>query len=379
MRILLTGAFGNVGRYVVLEMCKQGHELTCFDLQSKATEKIAKDLQAAAQKEGYPVFKVIWGNLTDEANVKAVLQEVQPEAIAHLAAIIPPVCYERPELAEKVNVGGVSIILAAAAELDHPPRIVFSSSYSIYGPHNPNKDTPLLTPEDPINPLDNYAIHKARAEKLMHNYAGEWVILRFGAIYPGKLLEASSGPRTFEFSFTHPPNQHRHGAHPADVALAVANACSFENISGRTFLIAGDESWQKSPKFFTDFIGSALGYGTLNVNAFYPGDPENDQCWYFESYMDTTESQAVLQFQKHTLEDYIADIRSQTRFIRPVMWAFAPLARYGMVKNSPFLNRPTPKADSYMDILLNLFPKAATVSLEESAPKSSTQDTETSS
>jgi hypothetical protein len=44
---------------------------------------------------------------------------------------------------------------------------------------------------------------------------------------------------------------------------------------------------------------------------------------YYTSWMDTAESQDILQFQNHRFADYQADMRQRLRFIR---WLTAPLA-----------------------------------------------------
>ncbi len=41
MKVLLTGAFGNVGQSALEELLRQGHRVRCFDLRTKANERAA--------------------------------------------------------------------------------------------------------------------------------------------------------------------------------------------------------------------------------------------------------------------------------------------------------------------------------------------------
>ena len=67
---------------------------------------------------------VRWADLTDPAAVQALLAEVSPAAVIHLAAVIPPLCYAKPQLAYKVNVGATENLVKAAEAQPKPPRLV---------------------------------------------------------------------------------------------------------------------------------------------------------------------------------------------------------------------------------------------------------------
>ena len=58
-----------------------------------------------------------WGDLRDPGRVNAVVAEACPDAILHVAAVIAPLAYVRPQLARAVNVGGTRNLLEAAATL----------------------------------------------------------------------------------------------------------------------------------------------------------------------------------------------------------------------------------------------------------------------
>ena len=57
MKVLLTGAFGNIGESTLLALLEKNYDIRCFDLQTERNEKVAKRLG----KKGN--FEIIWGDV----------------------------------------------------------------------------------------------------------------------------------------------------------------------------------------------------------------------------------------------------------------------------------------------------------------------------
>ena len=113
MRILLTGAFGNIGASTLknlLEINDQKNEnngIICLDIKNKKTQKIQESLK----KKG--VFETVWGSVTDKGVLDKALKNV--DCVIHLAAILAPVTEKKPDLSYSVNVGGTQNIVAVAS------------------------------------------------------------------------------------------------------------------------------------------------------------------------------------------------------------------------------------------------------------------------
>ena len=59
MKVLLTGAFGNVGASALDELLRQGHAVRCFDLQTPGNERAARRYRDR--------IEVVWGDLRNPA------------------------------------------------------------------------------------------------------------------------------------------------------------------------------------------------------------------------------------------------------------------------------------------------------------------------
>src|SRR5260370_36955263 len=93
MKVLLTGAFGNIGSSTLEELQRQGHQVRCFCLENAAARRKARQVAKTAE--------IMWGDIRHKADVVAAVQD--QEIIIHLAFLIPPRCTAEPELAYETN------------------------------------------------------------------------------------------------------------------------------------------------------------------------------------------------------------------------------------------------------------------------------------
>ena len=167
--VLVTGAYGLVGRPLVDRLVADG-----FKVIATAHRTVKPRLPAAVDVRSV--------DLTQPAHVKALVADVSPTAIVHLAAVIPPQCYANPTLARKVNVDATATLVRAAEELASPPRFVHASSVAVHGSRNPHRYTDLLTADTPSAAADLYSCHKIEAENVVRSSDLEWSILRLGGV-----------------------------------------------------------------------------------------------------------------------------------------------------------------------------------------------------
>jgi nucleoside-diphosphate-sugar epimerase len=326
--VLVTGAFGQVGSRCAEILLQRGHTVVATDLETPASTAVAARLASA----GHPgTLLAVYADLLDAAAVGRLLAEHPPTAIVHLAAIFSPTSYRNPKLARRVNVDGTATLVRAAATLPVPPIVLLASSAAVYGSRNPYRYPELITPQTPVNPIDQYGEDKVLAEKVIADSGLPHAMLRLaGVISPDG---ASTMNSDYLVLMRATPGDNRlHTVDARDVGRALANAVErAKAIAGKVLLIAGDDTHLHSHRDVEDDIMAAIGLGRLGSKASLPGDPDDDRGWSFTGWFDTTESQALLDFQEHRWSETVAWVaESQSRALRTALGLAAPLIRPAM-------------------------------------------------
>ncbi len=321
-QILLTGAFGNIGESTLLSLLEKKYDVRCFDIENKTTRKKSVQLSKIGQ------FETIWGDTTDKESIRPAIQGV--DCILHLAAIIPPASEINPEITEKVNFGGTRNVIELASELDPKPKFVFASSVSISGPRS-DKMSPPVTASTPRKPTDKYTHTKVACEELILKSDIPWTILRFAAV-PPLALGGDLDPMLFEM----PTEQRIEFAHTRDVGQAVANSVEADTVK-KILLIGGGKKCQMLQYDFLNNLFQMMGIGKIPREAFKV--PEKDDDWYYTDWMDTEESQSLLNYQTRTFEDYLDELKKSIGFQRYIMKLISPLIRRKLLKQSPYLEK----------------------------------------
>lgn len=311
MKVLLTGAFGNIGSATIEEALRRGHTVRCFDLQNKVNERAASRLGRGVD--------VVWGDLRREEDVARAVDG--QDAVVHLGFVIPTLSAtgrsseDEPEWARAVNVGGTRNLVAALAAQPRPGRLIFVSSLHVYG-LTQDLPPPRTIRETP-RPVEHYARHKVECEHLVEASGLTWAILRLGAALPARLV---LDPGMFEV----PLGNRIEFVHRRDVALAIANALESEEVWGKVWLIGGGPHCQLYQRDLVAPILEAIGVGMLPDSAFATAPFATD-------WLDTAESQRVLDFQRRTLDDYIRDVVATIGRRRHLIRLFRPSIRAWML------------------------------------------------
>ncbi len=319
MRILLTGAFGNVGVSALHELLARGHQVRCFDLKTPANLRLARRLARKAE--------VVWGDMRSASDVAAAVRDV--EVVIHLAFILPKLSAtgieseKEPELARRVNVGGTRNLIRAMRAQPILPRLIFSSSLHVYGmtQHLP----PPRTADELPQPVEHYARHKVICERMVRISGLRWSILRFGAVLP---LSVRPDPGMFDV----PLSNRIEFVHTRDVGVALANAVASDAIWGRVLLIGGGPGCQVTYRQMMTSILTAMGVGPLPDSAFTLEPFATD-------WLDTRESERLLHYQRRTLADFTRDLALRLGPRRLLARVFRPLVRAWLMRQSPTVQR----------------------------------------
>lgn len=145
MKVLVTGATGFVGGWLVQELGAAGHEAL-----------------------GTPASGAL--DITDRAAVAALVATVRPDAIAHLAGMsFGPDARRHPDRAFAVNEGGTRSVMAAAASAPGPIPVLVVSSSEVYGDPAPG-DLPL-SESAPLRTNQPYGLSKVALERVAFEFA----------------------------------------------------------------------------------------------------------------------------------------------------------------------------------------------------------------
>lgn len=160
MRTLVTGAGGQVGLDLIRALLAAGDEVHASDMLARPAA--ASDLPA----------ELPWHRLdvTDAAQIRAVIEHVRPERVFHLAAILSARGEVDPDLTYRVNQTGTYQVLEACRTLG-VRQLMFTSTIAVFGPGLPE----LVGDDVGLRPTTMYGVTKAAGEML-----GEYYFRRFG-------------------------------------------------------------------------------------------------------------------------------------------------------------------------------------------------------
>ena len=168
MRLLLTGASGQLGSYVLRECRRQGETV------------IAWSCRRQGELFSYPLRPV---DLAEPDATATALRDARPDRIVHTAALaVLSDCQREPRRAEQINTRG-SAILAELADWAKVPLVYISTDMVFNGERAPYRE------EDAVAPLSVYGRTKADAERVVLAYPRNTVVripLLFGPTLVGR-------------------------------------------------------------------------------------------------------------------------------------------------------------------------------------------------
>lgn len=323
-RVLVTGAFGNIGSHAVPALVRAGHRVRALLHRS---DRETKRFAALGNR-----LEIIRGDVRDRASMDAAVRDV--DIIIHLAYMIPPPALAQPELAEAINVGGTRTLLDAALGVSIPPRFLFASTLDVYG-HTQHLPPPRRV-DDPVSAADAYGGHKIACERMVKESGLTYAIFRFADVPP--IAVRAPHPMMFRI----PLDTRIEVIHPADAGLALARAVDEPSVWGRTLNIGGGARCQL---LYRDYLGAfldAMGIGRLPDEAFST-EP------YCTDWLDTDESQRLLSYQTRTFDEIVRETAALLGVRRHLARLFRPLVRAGILRLSPVLRArkgPVPAAGS---------------------------------
>ncbi|MFS0775287.1 dTDP-4-dehydrorhamnose reductase [Neobacillus sp. 3P2-tot-E-2] len=152
MKVVVTGAAGQLGQDVLLELGRKNH-------QAFGTDRTQLDI-------------------TNEADVTTYINEVKPDVILHCAAYTNvDAAEENEDAAYQINAAGTEY-LAKAAKLNGVKMLYISTDYVFDG-----TATEPYEVDEPTKPLGAYGRTKLAGEQLLQKHLAEFFIVRTAWVF----------------------------------------------------------------------------------------------------------------------------------------------------------------------------------------------------
>jgi nucleoside-diphosphate-sugar epimerase len=158
MRVLVTGANGCIGAWIVKQLSERGIDVLIYDVDAEPVR-----LRKIAGADLLRNITIEQGRIEDSARVKAIVKDEGITHIVHLAAVLMPFCQQSPVVGGMVNVIGTLNVFEAARDAGRDVRVVYASSSAVWGPEEAYEDR-KLTESDPLMPATHYGVFKQANE-----------------------------------------------------------------------------------------------------------------------------------------------------------------------------------------------------------------------
>ena len=177
--VLVTGATGLVGSWLVARLAAAGADVVCLVRDWVPESELVRSRQIER-------VKVVRGDVREQAVLERVLGEYEVDTVMHLAAqTIVGIANRNPVSTFESNIAGTWALLEACRRSPRCKQIVFASSDKAYGDHDqlPYVETAALRGRHP------YDVSKSCADLIAQSYAHTYglpvVITRCGNFYGG--------------------------------------------------------------------------------------------------------------------------------------------------------------------------------------------------
>lgn len=164
-KVLVTGAFGSIGKCVIKYLLSEGkYEITALDLKNKRNEKVAKKYKAR--------INVIYGDINDISLMENLVKD--KDIIIHLASVMPPFADFFRNLGELVEYNGTENIIKAINYYNPKCYLIYTSTTSLYDYSLSGNILEKINEND----LTNYSLVKYETENLIKKKLKNYTILR---------------------------------------------------------------------------------------------------------------------------------------------------------------------------------------------------------
>ena len=246
MKILITGASGFIGSFIVEEALRQGFETWAAVRRSSSREYL--------QDERIHFIEL---NLSSKEQLVEQLRGQEFDYVVHAAGVTK--CLDKRDF-HRINTEGTKNLVLALQELQMPlKRFVFVSSLSIFGAIKEQQPYDEIRETDTPRPNTAYGRSKLEAEQFLATTTLPYIILRPTGVYGPRekdyFIMAKSIKQHSDFAVGYKP-QDITFVYVSDVVQAVFLALE-KGQTGRKYFLSDGQVYQSTT--FSDLIHEELG------------------------------------------------------------------------------------------------------------------------
>ena len=248
MKILITGASGFIGSFIVEEALKKGFD-TWAAIRKSSSKEYLKDER----------INFIELNLSSKAQLIEQLRGHDFDYVVHAAGVTK--CLNKQDF-HRINTEGTKNIIDAILELQMPlKRFVFVSSLSVFGAIKEQQPYDEIRETDIPQPNTEYGRSKLAAEKYLESLGSRvpYIILRPTGVYGPRekdyFMMAKSIKQHSDFAVGY-KRQDITFVYVSDVVQAIFLALD-KGENGRKYFLSDGEVYQSTT--FSDLIHEELG------------------------------------------------------------------------------------------------------------------------
>ena len=264
MKLVVTGACGLIGSSLTAVALARGDTVTAIDNLMYGGHPPLLDLA------GHPALRFRRADIRDLPALEVILREAEPQAVAHLAAVVgAPACHRDPGLSAAVNVGGTANVVDVVGRVAPTAHVLFASTDSTYG----KVLNGVVTETTPLMPLSEYGRDKEAGERIVRGRCQRWTIARFATAFGlSRRLRLDLMVNDFTWQAVH--NRHlivyesaftRTFLHVSDIVRAILLLLDSPDMTvARTFNV-GDDRLNVSKADIARAVADAVPGTTLNL------------------------------------------------------------------------------------------------------------------
>lgn len=246
-KILITGATGFIGGFIVDKALQQGMDVWAAVRKSSSRKYLTDER-----------INFIELDLSDKERLKKQLKDIDFDYVVHAAGVTK--CLHKEDFF-KVNTLGTKNLINAIRDLNMPiEKFVYVSSLSVLGPVREDRPYMEITDKDMPQPNTAYGKSKLESERYLESLDGfPYIILRPTGVYGPRekdyFMMAKSIKGHMDFAVGYKP-QDITFVYVEDVVQAIFLAIGSELIAKKYFLSDGKVY---SSRTFSDLIRRELG------------------------------------------------------------------------------------------------------------------------